>query len=123
DDEVLAELYRRAAFFVMPSPREGFGLVYLEAMRAGKPCIAAHGSADEIIRHGVDGLVVNAGSIDALTTAIVRLFCDEAERARMGAAARARVQECCSEAHSDRRLLEALALRALPEATVMWARR
>src|SRR4030095_17156021 len=50
DDELLAELYRRAAFFVMPSPREGFGLVHLEAMRAGKPCIAAHGSADEVIR-------------------------------------------------------------------------
>src|SRR5260221_434552 len=36
-DEELAGLYRACAFFVMPSANEGFGLAYLEAMRAGKP--------------------------------------------------------------------------------------
>ena len=46
-EATLAELYRRAAVFVMPSLGEGFGLVYLEAMRAGKPCVAARGSAAE----------------------------------------------------------------------------
>src|SRR5262249_23166903 len=97
DDVVLSALYDRAAFFVMPSPREGFGLVYLEAMRVGKPCIAVHGSADEIIRHEVDGLVVDPGSSDALAAAIVRLFSDGDERTRMGAAARARVHESFTE--------------------------
>jgi phosphatidylinositol alpha-1,6-mannosyltransferase len=118
DDAVLAALYARASFFVMPSPREGFGLVYLEAMRAGKPCIAVHGSADEIIRHGVDGLVIDAGSTDGLAAAIVRLFADGDARARMGAAARARVQESFTEEQFSRRLIEALELRSVPEGAV-----
>ena len=50
-EATLAELYRRCAAFVMPSRGEGFGLVYLEAMRAGKPVLAARGSAaEEIVR-------------------------------------------------------------------------
>jgi phosphatidylinositol alpha-1,6-mannosyltransferase len=108
DDVALAALYDRAAFFVMPSPREGFGLVYLEAMRVGKPCIAVHGSADEIIRHEIDGLVVEPGSADALAAAIVRLFSDADERARMGVAARARVHDSFTEEQFSRRLLRAL---------------
>src|SRR5262249_35830953 len=98
DDRTLAALYARAAFFVMPSTREGFGLVYLEAMRAGKPCIAVHGSADEIIRDGVDGLVIETGSTGTLARAIIRLFSQAGERDRMGRAARARVQQWFSEA-------------------------
>lgn len=69
----LAGYYERAAFFVMPSRGEGFGLVYLEAMRAGKPCIAAPGAAEEIIEHGVSGLVVEPTS-STLVEAIVDLF-------------------------------------------------
>ena len=108
DDRTLSALYERAAFFVMPSPREGFGLVYLEAMRAGKPCIAVHGSADEIVRHGVDGLIVDACSPGALTSAVIRLFTDASERARLGAAARERVKSMFTEEHFSRRLLDAI---------------
>jgi phosphatidylinositol alpha-1,6-mannosyltransferase len=58
-EATLHELYRRAAVFVMPSLGEGFGLVYLEAMRAGKPCVAARGSAaEEVVVHGETGLLV-----------------------------------------------------------------
>jgi glycosyltransferase involved in cell wall biosynthesis len=92
----------------MPSSREGFGLVYLEAMRVGKPSNAVHGSADEIIRHEIDGLVVEPGSADALAAAIVRLFSDADERARMGVAARARVHDSFTEEQFSRRLLRAL---------------
>lgn len=108
DDGTLANLYSRCSFFVMPSSREGFGLVYLEAMRAGKPCIAVHGSADEIIRHGIDGLIVDGDSREALTTAIVRLFSDRAERARMGAAALIHMQQHFSEEPFTSRLLRAI---------------
>src|SRR5262249_54088385 len=48
-DGALARLYRDCAFFVMPSRDEGFGLVFLEAMQAGKACIGAMGAAAEVI--------------------------------------------------------------------------
>jgi phosphatidylinositol alpha-1,6-mannosyltransferase len=52
-EATLAELYRRCVAFAMPSRGEGFGLVYLEAMRAGKPVLAARGSAaEEIVVEG-----------------------------------------------------------------------
>jgi phosphatidyl-myo-inositol dimannoside synthase len=91
NDDELAELYRASALFVMPSTGEGFGLAYLEAMGAGKPCIAVHGAADEIIDDGIDGVIVEAGNGDQLAAAIVRLFSDVSWRDRLGAAAAARV--------------------------------
>jgi phosphatidylinositol alpha-1,6-mannosyltransferase len=90
-DASLASLYAQAAFFVMPSAREGFGLVYLEAMQAGNACIAVHGAADEIIDDGVQGLVIDPDAPDQLIRALVRLFLDAGARARMGAAAQAKV--------------------------------
>jgi glycosyltransferase involved in cell wall biosynthesis len=108
DDRALADLYARASFFVMPSAREGFGLVYLEAMRAGKPCIAAHGSADEILRHDVDGLVIDGTSREELADAIVRLFSNPTDRARMGSAALKRMQQHFSDEQFTLRLLRAI---------------
>ena len=87
----LAALYRDATFFVMPSTEEGFGLVYLEAMRASTPCIAARGAAEEIITNGRDGVIVDAGDREALVAAMVQLFVDPRTRARMAAAAVQRV--------------------------------
>ena len=62
--QALDALYRDCAFFVMPSRDEGFGLVFLEAMRAGKACIGGAGAAAEIIEDGVTGLVVDATDAD-----------------------------------------------------------
>jgi phosphatidylinositol alpha-1,6-mannosyltransferase len=87
----LAALYRDAAFFVMPSAGEGFGIVYLEAMREGKPCIAGPGAAAEIITDGVDGLIVDPGDRAAVAGAVTKLFIDAPLRQRLGAAASARV--------------------------------
>jgi phosphatidylinositol alpha-1,6-mannosyltransferase len=86
----LAALYRDAAFLVMPSTGEGFGLVYLEAMRAGLPCIAAPGAAEEIVIDGETGLIV---SPDAATVAaaVDALLADGHRRRDMGARGAARV--------------------------------
>ncbi len=92
-DSHLAALYRDAACFVMPSTDEGFGLVYLEAMAASTPCIAAHGAPEEIINDGADGVIVDAGNREALLDALVRLLTDQSLRARMAAAAAARVRD------------------------------
>jgi phosphatidylinositol alpha-1,6-mannosyltransferase len=88
DDRRLQALYRDAAAFVMPSPNEGFGLVFVEAMRAGVPCIAAAGAAEEIIEHERTGLVVPARDHAVLERALVRLLDDPEARTRLGAAAR-----------------------------------
>jgi len=112
-DTELVSLYRSCAFFVMPSANEGFGLVYLEAMQAGKPCIGVHGSADEILEQGVSGLVVDADSREALLHAIVQLFTDADLRDRMGAAAVARVAGMFTDQHFAGRLRAALCLPAL----------
>jgi phosphatidyl-myo-inositol dimannoside synthase len=90
DDDQLAELYRQCRFFVMPSRDEGFGLVFLEAMRAGKPCIGGRGAASEVIEHGVTGLIVDPDSRSELLAAVERLY-NESDACRdMGAAGRDR---------------------------------
>ena len=82
--ERLARLYRDAALFVMPSPNEGFGLVFVEAMRAGTPCIAAMGAAAEIVEDGSTGFIVGAGDRDALAAALTELLSNSSRRAAMG---------------------------------------
>ena len=90
-EATLAELYRRCAAFVMPSQGEGFGLVYLEAMRAGKPVLAARGSAaEEIVRHEETGLLVNPEDREELREALSRLLGYPGEARRMGEAGRER---------------------------------
>jgi len=110
DEPTLAALYRDATFLVMPSRDEGFGLVYLEAMRASTPCIAVHGAAEEIITDGHDGLIVDASDNDELLAAMVRLFSDAQARKSMGAAAARLVNTQFDAASLQRRVCAALEL-------------
>ena len=92
-EATLGELYRRCAALVMPSRNEGFGLVYLEAMRAAKPCLALRRSAaEEIIVDGTTGVLVEPGDETQLVAALVRLLGDEAMGRRMGDAGRRRFE-------------------------------
>ncbi|MBP9826077.1 MAG: glycosyltransferase family 4 protein, partial [Thermoanaerobaculia bacterium] len=93
DPATLGELYRRAAIFAMPSLLEGFGLVYPEAMAAGKPCLALQGTAPaEIIVDGETGRLVPQNDPAALGDALVELL-GNPERARaMGEAGRRRYE-------------------------------
>jgi len=72
---------------------EGFGMVVIEAMAAGKPVVAAAiGATPELVQDGVTGLLVPPGDVEALAKAIVELLRNK-ERARaMGQAGRARVE-------------------------------
>ena len=73
DDARLKEEYARCTFFALPSRKEGFGLVYLEAMSFGKPCLGARaGGVPEVVNDEV-GELVAYGHIDHIADACVRL--------------------------------------------------
>lgn len=70
-DEELADYYRLADLFVMPSRGEGFGIVFLEALACGTPCIAGNQDASsEAIDGGRLGFLVTPGERDQLVDAI-----------------------------------------------------
>jgi glycosyltransferase involved in cell wall biosynthesis len=81
------------AFDVLLAPfhREGFGLVLAEAMSLGVPVVASRGGAiPELLDDGVEGRLVPVGDASALAAAAIEVARDDALRARMGAAGRAR---------------------------------
>ncbi len=85
DDARLATAYEDCDVFVMPSKGEGFGIVFLEAMLRGKPCIGgAHGGTPEVIEHGESGFLVEYGDVDALVRHLRVLRADPQLRRRMG---------------------------------------
>ena len=79
--------------FVLPSLWEGFGLVLVEAMAAGRPVVAsAVGPIPEIVVDGVTGLLVPPGDPAALADAVTSLLRDPELASALGRAGRARVE-------------------------------
>jgi glycosyltransferase involved in cell wall biosynthesis len=76
--------------FVLPSRVDSFGLVLLEAMANGVPCIGYNaGGIPGVIESGTEGLVVPC-RVSALREAILRLSQNPGERRQMGEAGRSR---------------------------------
>lgn len=72
----------------VPSVLEPWGRVAAEALTCGIPVVASNaGGLVEIVRHGVDGLLVPPGDVAAWSSALRRLVTDHALRARMADAA------------------------------------
>ena len=79
---------------VVPSRREAFGRVVVEALHAGTPVVVYRdGGLPELVRHEVEGLVVEPDDVEGLAAALARLAADAALRSRLGANARARAQD------------------------------
>lgn len=80
--------FNHCEFFVLPSPCEPFGIVCLEAMRAGKAQVATrNGGPPEFIQDGIEGLLVPPNDPPNMAAALLRLWSDTSARATMGAAA------------------------------------
>jgi phosphatidylinositol alpha-1,6-mannosyltransferase len=105
DDTFLAELYRSAYAYVMPSRQEGFGLVHLEAMNYALPCVACmdDGAADVVV-DGETGLLLRQPLDEReLSEAIVGLLSNPDRARAMGVAGWRRLNaEFTAAAHQDR---------------------
>jgi phosphatidylinositol alpha-1,6-mannosyltransferase len=93
-DHQLAEIYAHADVFAMPSKQEGFGLVFVEAMARGMPCVCGNRDASrEVVEENVTGFAVDPDSPEAIGNAITKLLLDEPLRRRMGLAGWQRYRE------------------------------
>ncbi|MBW1619745.1 glycosyltransferase family 4 protein [Empedobacter falsenii] len=82
----IEEKYLESSIYVMSSRFEGFGMVLIEAMSCGLPCVSfdcPHGPSD-IISDKEDGFLVPNGDVQALANALQILILDENKRIIMG---------------------------------------
>ncbi|TDB90440.1 glycosyltransferase family 4 protein [Actinomadura sp. 7K534] len=91
-DDELGELLASAEIAVVPSRYEGFSLPAVEHMASGTPLVASRaGALPEVVGDG--GVLVEPGDVEELAATLHRLHDSAAERARVGEAGLARVQE------------------------------
>ena len=102
----IRDFYETADVFCLASFAEGLPVVLMEAMAMEISCVSTEiAGIPELIRHGVDGLLVAPSDLDALVNALGLLMDDAGLRERLGKSGRARVVE-----HFDlRRNVERLA--------------
>lgn len=97
-EDDLPDVYRAASLFSLVSDRgvgrgEGIPLTPLEAAACGAPILVGdHDGSQEAVVHGVNGYVLDPFDLDAHARHVVELARDPALRARMGRAARERIE-------------------------------
>lgn len=100
----LPRYYRSANVFCAPNTgNESQGIILLEAMACGTPVVASDipGFAD-VVRQGVEGLLVRPADQDALAASLLELLKDGERRHQMGAAGRWRAQDFSWERVAER---------------------
>lgn len=106
DQSGVRALYRESDVLALASYDEGIPAVLMEAMAMSIPCVATPvGGVPELIRDGVDGLLVAPGDVAGLARALATVLDDAALRARLGQSARARAVGLHSLAESADRLM------------------
>jgi colanic acid/amylovoran biosynthesis glycosyltransferase len=90
----IRSIYAIADVFCLPSFAEGLPVVLMEAMSMQIPCVSTTiAGIPELIRDGIDGLLVPASDLDALVGAIATLMDDEELRNRLAKSGRTRILE------------------------------
>lgn len=85
-------LLRRADLFALASFAEGIPVALMEAMSLGLPCISTYvAGIPELIRSGIDGMLVPASNAVALANALETVIADPLLRRTLGASARQRI--------------------------------
>jgi len=103
------ELIDNCRFLALPSRGEGFGLVYLEAMRQGRPCLVSDSDAGrEVVNPPEAGLAVNPSRPDAMAEAVCRLLNDSSEWENWSRQARLRYESHYTAKHFQDRLVAAI---------------
>jgi glycosyltransferase involved in cell wall biosynthesis len=90
DHDRIGELLSQAAIFVHTSPAEGFPMTLLETWSYGVPCVTTVDPGGTVLKHGIGDFV---NSRDELVEAVERNMADPARRTRLGARARAYVEQ------------------------------
>ena len=102
----VVSLWQGAAVAALTSDSEGMPVSLMEAGACGIPAVAtAVGGVPELVDHGITGFLVPAGDAPALAAALEQLLHDQDLAARLGAAARVKVQRSFSIAGQVDRLL------------------
>lgn len=92
-----SKLLRNFHFSVLPSVQESFGIALVESMAAGVPVVATQvGGIPELVRHGIDGLLVEPKDPSALAEAMLRMLREPQLAAQMGVSAQRRIEESFS---------------------------
>ena len=82
--EKVADYYNNASVFCMPTLREPFGIVFIEAMSYKLPIVANNvGSLPDIVENGYNGYLVN-NDVEQYTNAIIQLFADPEKCRQLG---------------------------------------
>lgn len=92
--QAIEQEYLNSSIYAFPSRFEGFGMVLIEAMSCGLPCVSFDcpcGPRD-IIKDGVDGFLVDNGDVESLANSLLKLIEDDKLRSDMGIMARINVQ-------------------------------
>jgi glycosyltransferase involved in cell wall biosynthesis len=94
EQRLRTEVFPAADAVLMPTYAEGFGFTNVEAMSFGLPVITSRtGPADEIVTADRTGLLIDAGDVAQLASAMARLATKPEEAASMGAAGRLRFEQ------------------------------
>jgi glycosyltransferase involved in cell wall biosynthesis len=73
-DDELCDYYNLCDVFAMPSKKEGFGIVYLEALACGKPCLGGdRDGAIDALCNGDLGVLVNPDDIGAIAQSLIQI--------------------------------------------------
>lgn len=103
----IPKIMKAMDLFVLPSLREPFGIVLLEAQACGKPVIATSvGGIPEAMKDGDTGILVDPGDSKGLADAILSLLGNRERMQMMGLAGRKRVEEMFSTDRMVRRTEE-----------------